>query len=250
MPNPYESAQYLSEYLLFHYGKPKQLCDWPFAPKGVFDFHRRIVRDMVRPVRKKGSRALDLGCAVGRLSFELSRCVDEVVGVDFSRSFIRTARSLAKKHSLSLEVKDEGGLTSRRTIRLDSKSQNRSVHFEIGNAQKLRPGLGSFDVVVMANLIDRLPDPMKCFHRLPALVRTGGQLVITSPYSWLEQYTPKRRWIGRGRRGTMLQALRRILSPHFKLMKRRDLPFLIREHRRKYQLVIAEATSWIRSRNG
>jgi hypothetical protein len=41
-------------------------------------------------------------------------------------------------------------------------------------------------------------------------------------------------------------ALRRILSPHFKLARRQDLPFLIREHARKYQLGVSEASTWVR----
>jgi putative 4-mercaptohistidine N1-methyltranferase len=242
MPNPYETASYLSEYLLFHYGKPEDLCDWPQAPKGVFDFHRRIVRDMVR---RKGSRALDLGCAVGRLSFELSRHFDEVIGVDFSKSFVKAARRLAKIRSASFTVCEEGDITVRRTVRLDPKFRSRNVLFETGDAQRLRRDIGSFDLVVMANLICRLPNPKKCLQSISKLVKPGGQLVITTPCSWLEGYVPKKNRLARPGR-TTLAALRKILSPHFKLTKRRDLPFLIREHRRKYQFIIAEASCWIR----
>ena len=57
----------------------------------------------------------------------------------------------------------------------------------------LRSDLGDFDVVVMANLICRLPDPRSCLERVPSLVRPGGQLIITSPYTWMEEYTPRGR---------------------------------------------------------
>lgn len=33
-------------------------------------------------------RALDLGCATGRTSYELSRCFDKVIGLDYSARFI------------------------------------------------------------------------------------------------------------------------------------------------------------------
>jgi len=36
----------------------------------------------------KMGRALDLGCAVGRSSFELAREYQEVVGIDISQTFI------------------------------------------------------------------------------------------------------------------------------------------------------------------
>jgi 2-polyprenyl-3-methyl-5-hydroxy-6-metoxy-1,4-benzoquinol methylase len=39
-------------------------------------------------------RALDLGCAVGRSSFELTRYFDRVVGLDYSARFIQVAHIL------------------------------------------------------------------------------------------------------------------------------------------------------------
>lgn len=242
MSNPYESATYLSEYLLFHYGKPKDLCAWPAAPKGAFDFHRRVV---ARMVGGRGGRALDLGCAVGRLSFELSRRFDEVIGIDFSASFIRAAQRLARTRSASFRVQEEGELTSRRTVRLDPKFRTERIRFEVGDAQRLRPGLGSFDLVVMANLICRLPDPKKCLRQASRLVKPGGQLVMTTPCSWMKEYAPSKNWLAR-RGNKTLDSLKKILGPHFVLKKRVDLPFLIRVHRRRFEWVIAEATTWTR----
>lgn len=43
-------------------------------------------------------RALDVGCAVGRSSFEMARTFDEVVGVDFSGKFINAAKALTVSH--------------------------------------------------------------------------------------------------------------------------------------------------------
>jgi ribosome modulation factor len=98
----------------------------------------------------------------------------------------------------------------------------------------------------MANLIDRLESPLKCLERLPGLVRPGGQLILASPYTWLASYTPRKKWLGGFTRGgrpvKTFDALRRILKPHFKLIRRLDLPFLLREHTRKYQLGISEAS--------
>lgn len=110
--------------------------------------------------------------------------------------------------------------------------------------------LGTFDVILMANLIDRPGHPRKCLAQMRHFLRPGGRLVITSPYTWLAEYTPRRRWLGgfvrRGRPVKTLATLREILTPHFRLVRRRDLPFLIREHARKYQLGLAEASVWLR----
>ena len=40
------------------------------------------------------SRALDVGCAVGRSTFELASIFEEVIGIDFSRSLIAKAEQL------------------------------------------------------------------------------------------------------------------------------------------------------------
>ena len=65
------------------------------------------------------------------------------------------------------------------------------VRFQLGDACNLPAELGQFGMVLAANLVCRLPDPMAFFNRLKDLVVPGGIVVITSPYSWSEQYTPK-----------------------------------------------------------
>jgi hypothetical protein len=78
-------------------------------------------------------------------------------------------------------------------------------------------------------------------------VKPGGQLLLTTPFTWLEEFTPRDRWIGGTTMGpSSEEELTRRLSPHFRLHRRVDLLFLIREHERKYQLGIALGTSWIR----
>ena len=124
------------------------------------------------------------------------------------------------------------------------------VSFEQGDATFLRDGLGQFDVVLMANLIDRLPCPAKCLEQLLDLVAAGGQLIIASPCTWLEEYTPKTEWLGGterlGQARQTLDTLRDLLSPTFMLDGEWNLPFLIREHARKYQWSVAQATRWLR----
>ena len=196
------------------------------------------------------ARALDLGCAVGRSSFELARHCAEVIGVDFSQPFIDLANHLRQRGSLRFKSFEEGELTRARRAVVPPDIDRRRVKFEAGDAMRLRPDLGEFDVVFMANLIDRLEEPMRCLERLPGLLRPGGQLIVASPYTWLAGYTPKKNWLGGFARGgrpvKTFEALRRVLSPHFKLARRLDVPFLLREHARKYQLGISEVSSWVR----
>ncbi len=245
--NPYETDKLLHEYLLFHYGTPAEVLPWPAGPYDALDYAVRCVSECVDlALLPPGARALDVGCAVGRSSFELARHCGEVIGVDYSKRFIEAAAALAAGGSLPYLRTDEGALTTPLTARVPAGVAAERVRFECGDAQTLREGLGSFDVVLAANLIDRLGSPALFLQQLPALVRPGGQLILTSPYTWLPEYTAPEQWLG-GRTAGTLDGLRAALAEDFTLTSTRDLPFLIREHARKYQWSVAQATVWRRA---
>lgn len=243
MANPYETDKLLSEYLLFHYGTAEQVLGSGPGPREALDFAERAVKKLLK--LPCGSRALDVGCAVGRSSFELARSCETVVGVDFSQAFI-TAAGRMKNGSASVLQVVEGEIT--RTLELQAPEVDSGrLAFEVGDAMALRDDLGSFDVVLAANLICRLPEPLRFLRRLPELVRSGGQLLLTTPFTWLEEFTPKSNWLGGrvdGKRS--FEALREILSSDFDLEETKDLPFLIREHERKFQYGVALGSRWIR----
>jgi len=53
---------------------------------------------------------MDIGCAVGRSTFELAREFDEVVGIDFSRSFIQRCQELKMTGQAAFWLATEGTL--------------------------------------------------------------------------------------------------------------------------------------------
>jgi len=242
----------LNEYLLFHYGAPDEVMSFSTGPVTALGFAERCVSECLDVgALPSGARALDLGCAVGRSSFELAKHCDEVIGIDFSRRFIEAAehlRTVGKVHYLR---RDEGELNTSLVATRPEGVQSERIHFEQGDAMSLRADLGSFDVVLMANLIDRLGRPELCLEQLGSLVRPGGQLVITSPYTWMEEFTPKDNWLGGRMVGGVtqntLEGLVGGLKPSFSLRSVVELPFLIREHARKYQWSVAQASIWSRN---
>jgi len=180
----------------------------------------------------------------------LARHCEKVLGIDSSEPFITIAGHLQKNGSFLFGCFDEGDLTYPCQAVVPPDIDRNRVRFERGNALELPTDLDGFDVVLMANLIDRLEEPRRCLERMRGLVKAGGQLIITSPYTWMTEYTPKEKWLGGfeqgGKRCRSLEALKEILSADFQFQRSKDLPFLIREHARKFQLCVAEASVWVR----
>jgi putative 4-mercaptohistidine N1-methyltranferase len=250
--NPYETDKLLGEYLLFHYGSAAEVLPWEGGPVAALDFPLRCVSECVDVAAlPREARALDVGCAVGRASFELARHCSEAIGIDYSWRFVEAAAVLAREGAIPYRRTDEGALSTPLVARVPGGIERGRVQFEQGDAHELRDSLGSFDVVFAANLIDRLREPAKFLSRTSALVRSGGQLILTSPYTWLEEYTPPNNWLGgfseNGVARSTLEGLCLALSDHFTLVGTKDLPFLIREHARKFQWSVAQATIWRRS---
>jgi putative 4-mercaptohistidine N1-methyltranferase len=254
--NPYESDQYLAHYLQLHYGERADVLspdlDLPQALEPLASsFHVRCVQECVDTAQlPTRSRALDIGCAVGRSTFELARYCQSIIGIDASRKFIQAANHLKNDGMLAYGCIEEGLITKPCVARVPEGIDRDRVSFEVGDALDLRDHLGQFDVVVMANLIDRLSDPKRCLERIPGLLNPRGQLIITSPYSVSEEFTPRENWLGGFVRDTKrvetFEALRQILDKDFELRGTSNMPFLLRQHNRLYELVVPHVSLWSR----
>lgn len=254
--NVYETRKLLDEYLMLHYGRPEDALPFPFGPADALGFPQRCARLVADAAARLGvgvDRALDVGCAVGGASFALARTFDAVLGLDLSAAFIGAADELKRAGRLAFTRRDEGELGEELVAAIDPDIDRGRVAFRQADACSLPAELVGFDAVLLANLLCRLPSPRACLERMGGprgIVRPGGLLVVTSPYTWLEQFTPKEVWLGGivrdGRAVRGLDGLRALLAGEFDLVEQHDLPLLIREHARKYQYIVAHATLWRR----
>ncbi|MCP4849201.1 MAG: methyltransferase domain-containing protein [Verrucomicrobiaceae bacterium] len=239
--NPYDSQELLDQYLLFHYGSPEEILPYPGGPGSALDFPRRsVVENIDTTVSRR--RALDLGCAVGRSSFELSVFCSEVVGIDSSEQFVAAAEYLRKRPELAYRRLEEGVISTELVARRPEYSNPERIRFETGDALNLDEGLGDFDVLHAANLVCRLPEPEKFLARLKYLVTVNGLLILTTPCTWLGEFTRPSNWPAEATH----EWLANRLSGSFNLLNTKDMPFLIREHARKYQWGMAQASVWRR----
>ena len=125
------------------------------------------------------------------------------------------------------------------------------VEFRQGDAHNLKPVFTGYDLILAANLLDRLYDPARWLAGVHERLNPGGLLVITSPYTWLEEFTPRDKWLGGmkidGENVTTLDGLHAALDGRFQPVgEPRDVPFVIRETARKFQHTVAQMTVWQR----
>lgn len=241
--NPYETDGLVAQYLDFQYG-PRHF--------DVMNYAAQLVDIAVENTIHRG-RALDIGCATGRASFELARHFDSVVGMDYSARFIDVALALARGEACRYVIPEEGELVDYCQASLAdvniSAEQTARVTFVQGDACNLKPQAELYDLVLAANLLDRLREPARFLADITPMIRSGGLLMLSSPYTWLEEFTPKEHWLGgfreNGEAVTTHQALKRLLASEFEeVRKPTDVPFVIRETARKFQHTVAELTLW------
>lgn len=317
----YENSRAVAEYLLFHYGKPEELFphSLKYAPVHALNFPARVahicgsllpsvpihekyesMQDLESfsqeqdSVDSQPTRILDIGCAVGGSSFELSKYFNEVVGIDFSHKFIEAANEMKTKHSMVYDVYTEASNMVLLKAELPSFVKEapekfiKSVSFQQGDACDLPPisEIGQFDVVLGSNLLCRLPSPRKFLTSLlkgnnkgvnidgyQGYIKPNGYLVLVSPYSWLEEYTPVNEWLFKPvdrvesnttyscnsfeqlseyvknechtTTTTILPDNTKVITKYQLQLHHRDehgVPFLIREHARKYQYGLSDCT--------
>lgn len=245
----YETDKLMSEYAEFHYGD--RYFDIPNFPKALTEIAFQAMAG------KPMQTALDLGCASGRATFELARKFEHVTGVDFSARFINQGVQLIQTGQLRYTLTEEGDLVSYNTrtlAELDLDKTTDKVEFYQGDACNLKPIYTNYDLVLAANLIDRLYNPAKFIENIHTRIKAGGILIIASPYTWLEEHTPHESWLGGikkdGESYTTLDALKENLGQHFKLIGQpQDVPFVIRETKRKFQHTMSQVSVWERLDN-
>jgi putative 4-mercaptohistidine N1-methyltranferase len=237
----YESDKLLAEYLLFHYGTPDEILPpnrtWPTGMHEALEFPVRTVAHFLTGHVASG---LDLGCAVGRSAFEMSRTCEQVLGIDFSHAFIGAAQRIGNGEKIAYERLDEGRVTTQLIASMPDGVDASKAQFIQGDAMNLAESLGVFDRVHAANLLCRLPEPIRLLERFSTLVKAGGELVLATPCTWLEDFTPLPNWP----EGSTIDWLKEYLTEGFELVSQHEEPFLIRETARKFQWTTSMVTVW------
>lgn len=268
--NVYETDDSLHMYLGLHFpssgdaeGIPPILPHKDTPLHGTH-FPQRVARLLTSlSPERRSNMALDMGCAVGGASFELAKSFDHVDAFDFSGSFIDAAKKMQTGEERmrfkipveaelfeEVEAVLEPGVTPEIASRVNFFTGDACQLESMSRDEKKLAGK-TYDGVTMSNLLCRLPDPMACLDGLPSIVNKGGVVVMVTPFSWLTEFTPRAKWLGGFYDPVTKEpirskdALRCMMEDRgFEKIHEEEMPLVIREHARKYQYIVSEATGW------
>ncbi len=239
----YEKDEIISQYCEFHYGEEHF---------NVPNFLSNVANISNKYAINKG-RVLDIGCSVGRASFELTKSFESVTGIDFSARFINVAQALKDNGVLRFEKKIEGDITEPKEITLENlklkKTDLEKLEFWQGDACNLKPHFKNYDLIIAINLLDRLYDPELFLRDIAKRLNKDGVFIVGSPFTWSEEYVKKEHWLGgkiqNGKKIYSQDTLSKILSDEFELVDTPfEVEFVIQEHIRKYQHTFSQFSVW------
>jgi len=238
----YESDALVSQYCEFQYG------DTHF---GVNNFAIECAK-IASKYTVNTTKALDLGCATGRATYELAKTFDEVEGIDFSVRFVQVGTKLKEDGVVTFQSPDEAELFTNKKVTIEElgyENLKDKVAFWQGDACNLKPNFNSYDMILATNLIDRLYQPKLFLETVSERLNDEGILILTSPYTWQESSTKKEFWLGgykdeNGNDVNTIDTLKTILNDKFELLHIQDLDFVIKETKRKYQHTVSEVSVW------
>ena len=182
----YNSKGMLSSYLWSHYGDLLHDPDATDAYKVWSSCFRNT----------DGGCALDIGCSVGRLSFEMTRTHANVIGMDTSISFIQKARELMNRKQLEFEMIIEGMITKKQSCVFDNGWNYGNVDFIVADALALPFPQHTFSTVASVNILEKVPDPMLHLKGVNRVLKNqNGMFVFSDPFSWDEAFVDPERWL-------------------------------------------------------
>ena len=161
---------------------------------------------------------IDIGCAVGRSSFELAAGSDQLVlGVDTNFSMLRLAQRVLSDGIVRYPQRRVGIVYDRREFTAEFNNSDR-VDFWACDGLALPFSTGRFGLAVGLNVLDSVSSPRDLLESISRMLRPAGSAILACPYDWSQSVTPIEAWIGghsqRGPgHGASESLLRSLLTP-------------------------------------
>lgn len=201
------------------------------------------------------THALDLGCGVGRLSFELTKTFDKVTGIDPTARTIRIGVEMVDKGYTQWQIPAEGEIVDFEQVHLGDLGLDNArskVEFLQADLANMKPIFKGYDLIVINGLLERSYDPAAFLHTVYERLNPGGLLIIACSNHWDTAHTERSKWLGgfkdkTGENLTTLEAIGQILGEHFNRAEEPiNLPASTRIDARTYLYRLMQVSVWRR----
>lgn len=249
--------QQVSAYGFDHYGDLDPQSEPHERPGAILELLEAVL-ELLPPA--PAGPIIDLGCGVGRTTFELAERFDRpVLGIDLNFAMLRLAAQVLREGRASYPLRQLGVVYDRRTFPI-SFVNSKQVDFWACDLQRPPFGDRSFALAGCLNALDCVAEPHRALREIERILGNGGLTWIASPFDWSPAATPYEQWLGghsqRGpASGRSEIVLRDLLngSPHPAaiggleiLAEKPSLPWRVRSHSRstveyRVHLLVAQA---------
>ena len=175
--------QHLSQYARDHYGSFDPDAS-PEARSEAGAVVRILNAGMDHIPDRPAGPILDLGCSVGRTTFELAERTGEwVIGADLNFSMLRMASEVARTGRVSFAQRRVGVVYDRRTYEVDLPGRDKVDFWQV-DALAMPFQHQSFSLMTSINVLDCLASPVGHVQELSHWVRPGGSVILSTPFDW------------------------------------------------------------------
>jgi SAM-dependent methyltransferase/uncharacterized protein YbaR (Trm112 family) len=230
-----------SAYLDFHYG---DMEDAPAPIRSIADpaSYWQTMNDMAQPSRSDHNMlAIDIGCSVGRFTFDLARLYSLAIGIDTNFAPVSLAACFQRNKQVVYERKIHGNVYKEYA---KAYVPPRNVLFMVADALDPPFRAQYFDFVAALNVLDSIRIPLMLIGQIDALLKPGGELLLSSPYEWNADICNPSEWLESDEsdgpamvrlifEGKMFKEMGLRFSV---LQEQMDVPWILRNHRRYWNL--------------
>lgn len=182
----YEESDIMNRYLWSHYA---DLAGDPENGEANMRWASYLANESVS--------AVDAGCSVGRVTFEMAARGGWAVGCDLSFNFIKMARRLARDRHVTFSLPLEGNLRETFHIRIPEAWRTDNLEFVVADALKMPFARNTFQQIASLNLLDRVSYPLAHLFEMNRIAKIErSSFLFADPFSWSTTAAPEELWLG------------------------------------------------------